>query len=439
MNLKRFFYEYFNYTTREKYSIIALFIFLIFVFILPKFIYYQASDKWYVDTIKTKKINNILDSLTHLKKNDKQAKLFSFNPNTASKQQLIKLGFYENEISNLLNYRKKGVIFKKKEDFKKLYTINQEDYDRVKNFIVIPKTMNEKKILDNKIYKYNINTLNSYQCNKLNIPYNTSLRIVKYLKTGARFKTIGDIKIIYGITDDIYENIQKSLFVKHVPTQNKKIVKTQLFKFDPNTASYEQLRNLGFSELITNRILKYISKGYSFSQADDLKKIYGLDTLLYNKLEKFIIISNPSVKKININTISLASLLNQKGLRGFISSRLIKYRNILGGFYNKNQYKEVYGINKEEIVFLEKNTLIELNTIKKYNLFTISAKKLSKHPYVNNLNAKKIINYIDNLKIQNIDTSNLQKENDFYNNLIKENIVSDTIINKIKHYLILKK
>lgn len=439
MNFKRFFYEYFNYTTREKYSIIALFIFLIFVFILPKFIYHQVSDNWYIDTIKTNKINNLLDSLTHLKKNDKQVELFSFNPNTISKQELIKLGFYENEISNLLNYRKKGVIFKKKEDFKKLYTIDQEDYDRVKNFIVIPKIQNKKNTVTNKIYKYNINTLDAYKCDKINIPYNISLRIVKYLKTGARFKTIADIKKIYGITDDIYKNIQKSLFVKHVPTQNKKTIKAQLFKFDPNTASYEQLRKLGISELIANRILKYISKGYTFSQAEDFKKIYGLDITLYNKLENFILIRNLSVEKIYINTVGVDTLLSKKELRGFISSRLIKYRNLLGGFYNKNQYKEVYGISKAEIVFLKKNTLIDLKIIKKYNLFAISAKKLSKHPYMNISNAKKLINYIDNLKIQDSDTNKLRKENDFYNNLLQENIVSDTVINKIKHYLILKK
>jgi hypothetical protein len=46
----------------------------------------------------------------------KDAVLFSFDPNTANAETLVKLGFSERQASTLINYRKAGARFRKPSD-----------------------------------------------------------------------------------------------------------------------------------------------------------------------------------------------------------------------------------------------------------------------------------------------------------------------------------
>ena len=69
-------------------------------------------------------------------------------------------------------------------------------------------------------------------------------------------------------------------------TSNK--VNTALFFFNPNTVSYEQLLQLGFKEKTAVTFIKYRSKGFTFKQKEDLKKVYGLNESLYSAIEPYI-------------------------------------------------------------------------------------------------------------------------------------------------------
>ncbi|HFA50503.1 MAG TPA: helix-hairpin-helix domain-containing protein, partial [Bacteroidetes bacterium] len=57
--------------------------------------------------------------------------------------------------------------------------------------------------------------------------------------------------------------------------ENKKAVPVELFKFDPNTATKEELIRLGILPRTANTLLNYRSKGGRFFKKEDLKKVYG--------------------------------------------------------------------------------------------------------------------------------------------------------------------
>lgn len=63
---------------------------------------------------------------------------FVFNPNTASVQDFIRLGFSGKQAESIDNYRKKGGRFRRKEDFKKSFVVSEQNYERLKDFINIP-------------------------------------------------------------------------------------------------------------------------------------------------------------------------------------------------------------------------------------------------------------------------------------------------------------
>ncbi|MCS6930451.1 MAG: helix-hairpin-helix domain-containing protein [Saprospiraceae bacterium] len=65
------------------------------------------------------------------------AEVFPFDPNTAPKEDLLRLGLSPTLVERLLRYREKGYVFRQKSDFKKLYGLSETDYARLEPYIVI--------------------------------------------------------------------------------------------------------------------------------------------------------------------------------------------------------------------------------------------------------------------------------------------------------------
>lgn len=181
--------------------------------------------------------------------------------------------------------------------------------------------------------------------------------------------------------------------------------RVELFLFNPNHAELTHLEALGLQPWIAARIIKYRESGGSFKIKSDLQKIYSLPEETYQRLYPFIdlpeeLIAIPKravVEKavaakeyafpepaiFDINEADTAQLKKIYGIGEVLSARIIKYRDLLGGFISKNQYKEVYGLEEVVIEKLIKSTRIsESFASKKININTATAADLSEHPYI---------------------------------------------------------
>ncbi len=95
---------------------------------------------------------------------------------------------------------------------------------------------------------------------------------------------------------------------------------------------------------------------------------------------------------ISINQTNAESLQAIKGIGPTLSERIIKYRDLLGGFHDAAQLSEVYGLSPEVIAKLSE-TIVLSDSVGHININTDSLKLLSKHPYIDYRLAKKIVNY----------------------------------------------
>ena len=68
----------------------------------------------------------------------KSPQTFPFNPNTASVEDLCKLGFSRKQAESIDAYRRKGGRFHRKSDFAKSYVVSDSIYSRLEAFIDIP-------------------------------------------------------------------------------------------------------------------------------------------------------------------------------------------------------------------------------------------------------------------------------------------------------------
>jgi DNA uptake protein ComE-like DNA-binding protein len=186
---------------------------------------------------------------------------------------------------------------------------------------------------------------------------------------------------------------------------DKTLLSTKIF--DPNTATFIELVNRGFSSNVSAKIIKYREKGGVFHKVDELLRIYGIDTALLAKQRQYIFIDSSYylnrqaniVKRtyfssiIEINSADTFQLMNLSGIGPVLSRRIIKYRELMGGFYHTNQLTDVYGISDSLFSLFSKNIVADTSLLRKINLNSCTIDDLEKHPYISHYQAKAIMSY----------------------------------------------
>ena len=85
---------------------------------------------------------------------------------------------------------------------------------------------------------------------------------------------------------------------------------------------------------------------------------------------------------VDINFADSIELRRIKGIGKVFSRRIVKYRELLGGFTNIAQLKEVYGMDFEKFSSIKKQIQLTTTTINKINLNTDNFKTILRHPYI---------------------------------------------------------
>ncbi len=95
---------------------------------------------------------------------------------------------------------------------------------------------------------------------------------------------------------------------------------------------------------------------------------------------------------LDLNKATAEDLQKVKGIGPSFSERIVKYRDLLGGFSEKTQLSEVYGLEDEVIEKLLGQFSIQ-SGVQKIPINSDSLKVLAKHPYISYDMAKIILNY----------------------------------------------
>jgi competence ComEA-like helix-hairpin-helix protein len=129
-------------------------------------------------------------------------------------------------------------------------------------------------------------------------------------------------------------------------------------KFNPNDYSSEDWMNLGLSEKQVAVLLKFTKNGIRSNE--DLKRIFVISDELYALIKDSTfyperpkveylpkVVEEKKVQKLELNSASVEELEKLKGVGPFFAKQIIKYRDRLGGFSNKEQILEVWKMTVE--------------------------------------------------------------------------------------------
>lgn len=196
-----------------------------------------------------------------------------------------------------------------------------------------------------------------------------------------------------------------------------------LFDFDPNQLSDSGFSALGFSQKEIGTLRKYMAAGGEFREKDDFARLYFIDEARFDSIRPHLLLPEKAppkkpryaerkfekkerVKwsdtadydsfrynpiKAELNTSDTNELLEVAGIGSFYARRIVEYREELGGYFTIAQLMELWKMNEENVDLIAEQVEIDTTEIRKININTATAQKLSKHPYISFGLANKIV------------------------------------------------
>lgn len=305
----------------------------------------------------------------------------------------------------------------------------QTYYTRLDSFII-------KKYDTLKLFPFDPNTTTPEEWLKLGLTKKQIKTIKNYKARGGKFFIKDDFKKIYGIRYMQYkilkpyitlpDTLTKKQFRHTKYTEQNNTNNPKLFRFDPNSVSIDQMKQLGFSENLISELSTFRKNGGKFYKRKDFKNLNNVNDSTYNRYKYLIVFSTNPLEglKFELNSVDTNDLMKLPGIGSVIAQRIIKYRNKLGGFYKINQLKEVYGLPEETYTKIKAYLTVDESKIKKININFAGFKTIISHPYFDKKTTVAILNF--------------RKKNGFFTSieqLEKENILNKEQFEKVKKYI----
>ncbi|OFY61475.1 MAG: hypothetical protein A2V64_01705 [Bacteroidetes bacterium RBG_13_43_22] len=98
---------------------------------------------------------------------------------------------------------------------------------------------------------------------------------------------------------------------------------------------------------------------------------------------------------LDINNCDSAALEAMPGLGPVLSARIVKYRNLLGGFASADQLKEVYGLSEETFNLVRGRIFADTSAIRKIKINVADYKQLIRLPYFEKYEVTAILKYLE--------------------------------------------
>lgn len=295
--MKNLIKSYFIFSSVERKGIL-LFIILIAILLVSLFTqkhWVSKKSAFNIDTSlliawnEYKAIHVANDEIAINNEDNIESILFPFDPNTLDSIGFIKLGLKPKTTKLLLNWRRKGKVFYKKEEFKKLYTLSEEQYSKLAPYISI----NTNKSDYSQTYISDYATTYNREPDHIDINKTDSITLVRLRGIGPYFahkilekrnELGGFIRYeqlleAYRFNDTTYNLLKEKLVI------NINAIK----KINLNTASELQLSKHPYiGEKTAKNILLYRDALNRFEKIEQIRQVPLMNEEIYRKIAPYL-------------------------------------------------------------------------------------------------------------------------------------------------------
>ena len=230
------------------------------------------------------------------------------------------------------------------------------------------------------------------------------------------------------LSDASLHNLDSLLALRQAAIEQQQAEKPQEvaelhpFPFNPNTITEEEWLQMGLTDRQVRNIMNYKAKGGKFYSKNDLGKLYTISEEEFAQLEPFIVLPEvarersgkslssrggvstgsttasaaPTEKKaipiVDLNTVDSTTLVELPQIGPYTAVRIIEFREKLGGFIDKEQLRDVKGMDDARFAAIQPYINLGAVEIRKIDVNRADFKTLVHHPYLNYEQVKRIVN-----------------------------------------------
>ncbi len=264
--------------------------------------------------------------------------LFPFDPNTVSYADLLLLGLSERQAGTLVKYREAGARFRKPADLRRVYGIDSASAVRLMPYIIIESGSGE---------------------------------------SGAAGETRSDAsRRVASPTEGT------SRYAPGVPATGDAGGAGGAYRQSGDAGgaggAYRQSGDAGGAGGPYRQSAEDDARGGGIHNAGDAADVHP---------------KRGQRQLIDLNRCTAAELVILPGIGPVLSERIIKYRSLLGGFVDKRQLTEVYGLDSTVVSLIASRVTLTLDSVEPLCLDSASFGDLARHPYVGYEAARLITRY----------------------------------------------
>ena len=267
----------FNRSQRDGIlSLIVSIVVLLFVLLFADFSEETALD---ISSSEVFVIQKKIDSLKAIQHKEKTTEIFTFNPNFITEYKAYTLGMSTEEFDRLKDFRKKGLWINSVADFKRVTQVSDSMLREISPLFRFPEWVSRPKqhistgFNKNRSSSYSEKTdLNIATQQELQQVYGIgeqlSVRIVKYREKLGGFSDDLQLYNIYGLRQQVIENVLERFTVK---------TPVEITKYNINTASASDIATIpGVSFELAKKIWEFRKLREGISDLSELLKIEGI-------------------------------------------------------------------------------------------------------------------------------------------------------------------
>lgn len=303
--------DYFYFTRTERNGILVLLLLIVLILVYP-FLHDRFSTSVVYDySLFEKNVEQHLFLLNEYRQAqlemEKQKKnqaiqdeqitlsLTSFNPNELTREEFSAMKLPDRIINNIINYRDAGGEFRYREDLKRIYTITEDLYGQMAAYIDLPSKADRKPVI-NRVFSDTISI-------------HDSLKSKRYTPAWA------DLVIDINTAD---------------------------------TIQWQQIRGIG--PVFSRRITSYRELLGGFYSTEQLREVYGMDSVRFDQILSHITTDSINLRKININTADFVTLVRHPYLNRNQVNSILRMRERHGLYQSIDEIKKSELIDEENFL-----------------------------------------------------------------------------------------
>ncbi len=247
------------------------------------------------------------------------------------------------------------------------------------------------------------NTATFEELRQLGLSKLQAINLLKYRAGGKIFRIPEDLTLCYDIDDSLYQRLKPWVHIGRkyaiAPREYRRgriiadPLPAQPFRIDTVTARY--LQAIGaLSKKQAEWFIRWRKTNDVYDMAE-LRTCFVIDDSLAEALEPYVIFPErkplPIDEPVELNSADSATLRSVIGIGEKTVTRILEYRERLGGFVRVEQLAEIPGVTESNYEKILKQIYCDSCKIRKIDINFAGPEILGKHPYIQASKLRKIL------------------------------------------------